>query len=192
MKNKIKKISKLLCVALLIVVLQTMGYTYAKYVSSEKATGQAEIAQWAFQIKKDGETTKNIDLGSTVNRDTLVNGKIAPGTSGVISIVLDASGSEVDLDYTVKFNNEQNKPDNLYFTCAGNQYSNLSDIDTIQGTMEYDAVQKTREIVVLWNWGYETGATKDVKAANDIIDTKNASEITKYTFDVVVTATQSK
>ena len=165
MKNKIKKISKLLFVVLLIVLLQIMGYTYAKYIASDQATGEAEIAQWSFKIEKDG---------------------------GTIKIILDASGSEVDLDYSLQFTNEKNKPANLFFTYAGNQYSSLDEIGEILGNIPYDAIEQKRNIVLLWRWGYETGTTDEAKAANDIIDTKDANSITEYTFDVVVTATQSK
>lgn len=192
MKNKIKKISKLLFVVLLIVVLQIMGYTYAKYIASDQATGEAEIAQWSFKIEKDGEETKNIKLVNTTDPGTLVNGKIAPGSSGTIKIILDASGSEVDLDYSLQFTNEKNKPANLFFTYAGNQYSSLAEIGEIVGNIPYDAIEQKRNIVLLWRWGYETGTTDEAKAANDIIDTKDANSITEYTFDVVVTATQSK
>lgn len=192
MKNKTKKIIRITCAILVVVLIQAIGVTYAKYVAGEKGTGQAEIAKWAFEIVKDGEETKNVQLVSTVDKDTLMNGKIAPGTNGVITIVLDATGSEVDLDYTLKFTNEQNKPDNLIFTCGGKQYKTLSEIDTLQGTIEYDAENKTREIVVLWSWAYESGANIEAIAANDEVDTQNANSITEYTFDIVATATQSK
>ncbi|MBR1540068.1 MAG: hypothetical protein IJ629_02680 [Clostridia bacterium] len=45
--------------------------------------------------------------------------RIAPGTSGNFKIIIDASGSEVGVDYDVTSLGEgNNKPDNLYFTCS--------------------------------------------------------------------------
>ena len=76
MKNKTKKIFKIISVVLLVILLQTMGYTYAKYVTQETGTGQADVAKWAFQIQKEGEQTKTVKLLDTTNKKTLVNGKI--------------------------------------------------------------------------------------------------------------------
>lgn len=192
MKKKTRKIITLTFAILLIVLVQVIGVTYAKYIASENATGQAEIAQWAFQIKKDGETTKNIDLGSTVDSNTLVDGKIAPGTSGQFVITLDATGSEVNTTYSLKFTNEKNKPKNLYFTYQGEKFKSLGEIGEIVGTIRYNDVVRTHGIPISWVWSYETGTSTTDIATNDKIDTENANSITEYTFDAVVTATQSK
>ena len=191
MKNKTKKIIKLLSVLLLVVVLQTMGYTYAKYIAEDQGTGYAEVAKWGFEIVKDGQETKTVHLLDTTDKETLVNGKIAPGTSGMITVELDASASEVDLEYVLEFTNEQNKPDNLFFTYQGEIYKSLSSIGEIIGRINYDSELKTKSINILWRWAYETGGTDEEKAANDIIDTQNANMITEYTFDIVATATQA-
>lgn len=192
MKNKIKKISKILLVILLLIVLQVVGYTYAKYISSEKAIGEAEIAKWSFKLVKDGEEIKKIKLVNTTDPGTLVNGKIAPGSSGAIQLKLDASGSEVSLDYTIQFGNEQNKPKNLYFIYMGKEYSSLSEIGIIRGTINYNANKDPINVAVLWKWDYEKGENNEEKVANDKIDTEDANKIAKYTFDAVVTGTQSE
>ena len=103
-----------LCMMLIMLLLTGAGgYTYARYMSQEKGTRNADIANWAFQIDKNGEQTKNVTLRNTVSKQTLVNGKIAPGTSGEFSITLDATGSEVGVDYTLSFVDEINKPENI-------------------------------------------------------------------------------
>lgn len=192
MKNKIKKIGTVVMAILLIISIQAIGITYAKYIVGEKATGEAEIAQWAFQIKKEGEKTKNINLASTVNSNTLVDGKIAPGTSGQFVITLDATGAEVNATYSLQFSNEKNKPKNLSFTYQGKKYNSLSEIGEIKGTIKYSDVVRTHGIPISWEWSYETGSTIKEIATNDKTDTENASTIDKYTFDVNVTATQGK
>ena len=192
MKNKTRKIIKITFAILLVVLIQTMGVTYAKYIASENATGQAEIAKWAFEIVKDGEENKNIKLVNTIAKDSLVNGKIAPGTSGQIKLQVDGSGSDVDLDYSLKFMNEQNKPQNLFFTYNEAIYKSIADIPEIQGKIEYDEESQVKEIVIDWEWDYETGVFVDDITASDKKDTKDANTITEYTFDVQVTATQSE
>ena len=191
MKNKTIKIIKILSAILLVVMLQAMGYTYAKYITSETGTGQAEIAKWGFQIVKNGSETKNVSLVNTVNNDTLVAGKIAPGTSGAILIAVDATPSEVDVDYTIQFANEKNKPNNIVFTHNGTEYSSLSEI-VVNGEFDYETVNKKREHAVLWRWAYETGTTNKEKTTNDELDTQDANTITQYTFDIIATGTQGQ
>lgn len=191
MKNKTRKIIGVACVILLIVLVQAIGITYAKYIAHEQGSGRAEVAKWGFEIVKEGEQTKTINLASSINEDTLVGGKIAPGTSGVINITVDGLNSEVNLDYTVEFKNEKNKPDNLKFGYKGKTYNSLTDI-VVSGDIKYYEENKQDQIIISWFWNYETGTTPEEKTANDVIDTQNANSIIEYTFDIVATATQSE
>lgn len=190
MKNKTKKIIRLICGVLLIVMLQTIGITYAKYIAKEEGTGHAEVAKWAFEISKDGEQTKTVNLASSVYEDTLINEKMAPGTRGSFDITIDATGSEVDLNYDIKFINEKNKPDNLVFTYGGVGYDSLSKIQKMKGDIKYDDKDRTKTFTIFWEWAYETGLTPEQIEANNVIDTQNANSITQYTFDIVATGTQ--
>ena len=192
MKNKTRKIIKVTCAILLIVLIQVIGVTYAKYLTTETGNGGAEVAKWSFEIVKNGEETKNIQLVNTIDKNTLVNGKIAPGTRGIINIAVDGTGAEVGIDYEVKFNNEKNKPSNLIFFYNGTQYNSLSEIGAIKGNISCESESRTREVLIVWQWKYETGATETEIGQNDKIDTQDANAITKYTFDVVATGTQSE
>jgi len=192
MKNKTRKSFKILCAILVVAIIQSIGFTYAKYVTQDKGTGSAEIAKWAFQMNTAGTQTKTVNLVSTVDKDTLVDGKIAPGTSGSIVITIDATGTEVNMDYSLGFTNEKNKPSNLIFTCYGTDYNSLSEITNLHGTIKHDEENQKRELAILWSWPYETGETTTEINANDVIDSQEANSITQYTFDIVATATQSE
>lgn len=191
MKNKTKKIIGVACAIFLIVLVQAIGITYAKYITSENATGQAEVAKWAFEIVKDGEQMKKINLADTVDNNKLVNGKIAPGTTGTISIGVDATGAEVDMEFTLEFANEQNKPKNMTFIYMGKEYKSLSEIK-MSGTIAHNEKDRINQLIVVWDWRYETGINEEEKLANNIRDTQDANTIEEYTFDIIVTATQSK
>lgn len=191
MKEKTKKIIILLCILLLLIGIGTGGYTYAKYRTTEKGGGQADIAKWSFKVGKENEEIENIKLVNTVNKDTLVNGKIAPGTSGQFFINLDATGSEVGVDYEVKFSNEKNKPTNITFSYSGQKYHSLSEIKDIKGTIGLDDGNKSRRIQILWYWEYETGTGEEINE-NDILDTQEAIDNLDYTFDVSIIGTQSR
>lgn len=191
-KEKNKKIIKILCAVLLLMTLGMTGYTYAKYVTQEKGNGSADIATWSFRIEKDeNEDVKTIRLADTSNKETLLNGKIAPGTSGQFYLKINAVGSEVAVDYKVTFGNEKNKPDNIIFKYDGKTYSSLSEIDAIQGTMGLTDY-KGQLIKVEWEWPYETGSAVNGIASGDKIDTQNGQDNLDYTFDVIATGTQSK
>ncbi len=191
-KEKNKKIIKILCAVLLLMTLGMTGYTYAKYVTQEKGNGSADIATWSFRIEKDeNEDVKTIRLADTSNKETLLNGKIAPGTSGQFYLKINAVGSEVAVDYKVTFGNEKNKPDNIIFKYDGKTYSSLSEIDAIQGTMGLTDY-KGQLIKVEWEWPYETGSAVNGIASGDKVDTQNGQDNLDYTFDVIATGTQSK
>ena len=191
-KEKNKKIIKILCAVLLLMSLGMTGYTYAKYVTQEKGNGSADIATWSFRIEKDeNEDVKTIRLADTSNKETLLNGKIAPGTSGQFYLKINAVGSEVAVDYKVTFENEKNKPDNIIFKYDGKTYSSLSEIDAIQGTMGLTDY-KSQLIKVEWQWPYETGSAVNGIASGDKVDTQNGQDNLDYTFDVIATGTQSK
>ena len=191
-KEKNKKIIKILCAVLLLMSLGMTGYTYAKYVTQEKGNGSADIATWSFRIEQDeNEDVKTIRLADTSNKETLLNGKIAPGTSGQFYLKINAVGSEVAVDYKVTFGNENNKPDNIIFKYDGKTYSSLSEIDAIQGTMGLTDY-KSQLIKVEWEWPYETGSAVNGIASGDKVDTQNGQDNLDYTFDVIATGTQSK
>ena len=192
MKNKSKKIIKIALALLLVVLVQTIGITYAKYISEERGTGEASVAGWAFKMTKNETETKNVELINTVNKSTLVNGKIAPGTSGLIELKIDATGAEVGMDYAINFANEKNKPQNIVFTYNDNTYKSLSEIDDITGNIPYYDAEKFEIVLIEWKWEYETGNTKDLISYNDEIDTQDGIALLNYTFDIIATGTQSR
>lgn len=191
MKNKIKKTIKILSILVLLIIFNTVGYTYAKYIAGEKGTGNADIANWSFKIKKDeGETVKKVKLVSTSYEPRIVDGKLAPGTAGEFSITPDATDSEVDVQYTIRFENEKNKPQNIKFTYLGAVYSSLAEIGDITGVIKCDDETLEKTITIKWEWKYETGKTKEEIEQNDIIDTQDGTSLLDYTFDIVVTGAQ--
>lgn len=181
-----------LCMMLIMLLLTGAGgYTYARYMSQEKGTGNADIANWAFQIDKNGEQTKNVTLRNTVSKQTLVNGKIAPGTSEEFSITLDATGSEVGVDYTLSFVDEINKPENIIFTYNGKEYKSLNEIGSIKGNIGTKN-DRTATILIKWTWLYQTGSTDIEKAENDIKDTKAGTSLLDYSFNIIAKGVQAQ
>lgn len=190
-----KKKKALLILGILLVMLLAFigGQAYAKYVSSIRGEGIAEIATWDFKVNGQKEQVEQINLVSTCNNETLVNNKIAPGTSGEFKIIVDATGSEVGINYNITFTEEENKPQNLKFIYDGVKYDSIKELENnLSGIINANEPNKSKTINIQWEWEYETGKTEEEINANDILDTKDAEQIRNYTFDVIVTGTQVK
>lgn len=189
MKNLSKKV--LIGVALVAILISAiMGMTYSKYISRVTGNGALEVAKWSFKVNDETEEFATIKLLDTYNEETLVNGKIAPGTSGSFDLVVDATGAEVGVRYEVNFENETNKPTNLKFKHGDQVFDNIEEYEQyFSDVINANDNDKVRTLTVEWEWAYETGAESEI-AANDAIDTQEGMNALDYTFDVVVTGTQ--
>lgn len=189
--SKKKKAVIALCILVVMLVAFIGGQAYAKYISQVRGNGIAEIATWSFKVNGEKEQVQEIRLASTCNNQTLVNNKIAPGTSGSFNIKIDATGSDVGINYNITFAQEENKPQNLKFVYGGIEYSSIKELEgKLSGMIEANERDKTRTINVRWQWDYETGRDLSQINENDIVDTKDATNVANYTFQVIVTGTQ--
>ncbi len=187
-----KKKAVIISAILVAIILSFIGgQTYSKYVTEVRGDGTAQIATWDFKVNGQKEEVQTISLGSTYDSSTLVNGKIAPGTEGNFQIIVDATGSDVGIDYKIKFSDETTKPTNLKFYYQEVEYNSILELgDALSGTINADDENKAKTFDIKWKWNYETGSNPTEIASNDKIDTQNAQEITNYEFDVIVSGTQ--
>ncbi len=189
--SKKKKIIVIVAILSAIVISFLGGQTFSKYITEVKGTGSAQVAMWSFKVYGDNEQTQNVKLASTVDDNTLVDNKIAPGTKGSFSIKIDGEGSDVGINYNIKVQNETQKPANLFYTYQGKTYTDLNELAlTASGTINADDSNKVKEILVNWEWPYQTGSDEISKSKNDVQDTQDGKNISNYTFDIVVTGTQ--
>ena len=189
--KKNKKILFVILILLAIILSFIGGKTFSKYMSQVQGSGTAEIANWVFKVNGTEDLVQSVDLLSTYNNETLIDNKVAPGTSGHLDIIIDATGSEVGVDYKVKFLNETEKPQNLVFIYNDNEYATIQELqEDLSGTINANEDNKTRTITINWEWQYETGENENEINQNDIIDTQNAKDFENYTFDINVIGTQ--
>ena len=186
---------KKVIIAILILAVMVLafigGQAYAKYITEVKGEGVAEVATWSFKVNGQKEQVQAINLSSTCNDETLVDNKIAPGTSGSFNIIVDGTDSDVGINYNITFKDEANKPNNLKFIYEDVEYNSIQELqNNLSGTINANDEDKTRILNVGWEWKYETGSNETEIANNDSIDTQNAEAIQNYTFNVVVTGTQ--
>ena len=189
--KKNKKIVLIVIATIAISLSFVGGQAYAKYMSRVTGQGTADIASWSFKVNENEEKLQTISLKSTMNNATLTNNQIAPGTEGEFQIKLDATGSELGINYIIKFENESQKPTNLKFTYDEKTYNSLTDLQQdLTGIINANDSDKTKTLTIGWNWKYETGSTVQEISTNDLIDTQDAKQMSNYTFDVIVSGTQ--
>ena len=188
--SKNKKILIGLSVLVALILAYIGGNVLAKYQSQAKGDGIANVAKWSFNVNGYGPTIQTIAINQNYNEDTLINGRIGPGTEGDFDIILNATGSEVGIEYNVEFLNEQNKPKNLKFRYNGEEFNTLEELAAkLTGTIDANDSDKIKFLNITWFWDYETGNTSEI-SQNDLLDTNDGTDAFDYTFDVVVTGTQ--
>lgn len=155
-----------LALALTLVTSCLTGGTLAKYTTSVSGTGTATVAKWAFEVNGSSETISNIVLGETMEDYENIKEKvIAPGTKGKFILDLDASGSDVGVDYAVKIAKAEGTtlPNNLKFKVDNYDY-NLD--SSAEGTIAYDANSDNmkKSLTVEWEWPYGENADDNTYA----------------------------
>ena len=197
--TKQKRALRICLVVALVILIFLVGYTFAKYYSEIKGGGNGTIAKWSFVANNSKDTIQTISLVDTANNVSLVEGKIAPGTKGSFDIVIDATGSEVGVDYEVNVAEETNLPTNLLYKVTvdgktSESYSSLTELADAELTGNLDTINGdfSKTITVEWEWPYETinenGVTEGDAA--DLID--GTKENLNYEFVLQIIGTQSK
>ena len=134
-----------------------------------------------FKISYKNLDFKSLNLVDTIDKNTLIYEKIAPGTSGSFNILL---YSNQNLKYRIEFHSINDKPKNLKFMALKNNQI-LEETNTLEelsrrlvGCINKD---ENINITIKWYWNYED---KKNEEATDIQDTKDVKKIKKYQFDV--------
>ena len=194
MKKSKKRIILFIILILLIIFMALLsGGSYSKYLTQVNGKGVIEVAKWAFLVNGETASVTNINLAKTYKAETLAENTIAPGTNGSFDIKIDATGSEVGIDYKVVFQNEENKPQNLQFTYDGHTVNTIKELEQfLKGTIEANSSEKIKIMTIEWNWPYETGNLENEKSIQDEEDTNDGKLLEQYKFDIVVTGTQVK
>ena len=196
-----KKILSLVLLIALVLLMCLAGYTFARYYKTVDAgTAASNIARWSF------------GAGDTLSTISLSDQKIAPGTTGNFAIEVDATNSEVGVDYEVKFSNEKNVPRKMKFyavttdqktlrqqTITVNSLSELE--EKINGSIPVAVGNQKRTITVYWEWPFnenaqdgidnEDGTLKLDSNGNPILDENNNNSL-HCSFDVQIIGRQTK
>ena len=186
----------LLLIAIVAVILAT--YAWAKYAEKFDGEATASIAKWNV-------TQSTADAGFTETFEHVVDGKIAPGTSGQLSAGIDVTGTEVDVDYTITLLSvdpvgDGIVPENFVLKDENGTiiYKNKAIVAGTNGKLAEGTIAagSTGEAAkgsktFSWEWPYETGTDEEKEANNaqDTVDGKKAGSFkVTYKIDAVQTA----
>lgn len=169
---------KILVVAVLLLLLAISYGTYAIYRSSATSSDSIRAAHWVVTVN-DGDivSSNNFTLGGLDCGNSSIgqNGTFAPGDTCTATIEVDATGSEVAVDYTVTV-------DSSALTTANSQITVTADAnhDPLTGNIPYstteNAMKKTIVLNVTWNAVDE--AAQNTTDVNTALNTNLAIPVT--------------
>ena len=181
----------ILLALLLITAIAFSMYAYAKYKTTLKGNGTATVAKWSFKVNGQTQTIPNIDLATTMKKvNNVAENKLAPGTEGSFDLNLDATGSEVAIDYNIKLAVTE-KPTNLRFYTDSSYTKEIASTDgvmNVSGVMSLEEIKTIQTKTIYWKWAYQTGTAANDIVANDKIDTADSKK--SVTMTITVTGTQ--
>ena len=130
-----------------------------------------------FDVQYQNSTMKALNLADTVDNQTLVYEKIAPGTSGKFDIVLH---SNQNMNYQIAFESKNEKPTHLQFYTLGDgkKYATLEELG--KHLMGKILENEEKIIPIYWEWGYETNTEQNIQ------DTLDAKKMREYDFLIYV------
>lgn len=162
-------------IALLVVAIIGTG-VYAYYQTQMNATGNMHTKAWVFTAKGNSK-----ELNETFS-DTIAD--LQPGASGKYKITIDATGTEVDLDYLVDvvYTSGSATITNLKFYTDEAHTIEMLGTNKISGTILASDTTRTKDVYIYYNWPYDSG--------DQTIDTADAGKT--VSFNITVTGTQKK
>ena len=164
---------KILVIAVLLLLIAVSYTTYAIYKTA--VTGDAEVtaATWSVTFKNGQETLNDsytVTLtGADCTNTHVAEGKIAPGATCTKDIVLDITGTEVDVAYTASAGDvTAEKSGSSVATTNANEFT--ATLTPANGTIAYNAASKTQTLRLTVTWA----GTDDSEA--DPADTINNAD----------------
>lgn len=141
-------------------------------IGENQVTAEKQTKEIYLKVDYKNLDFKKVNLLDTTND---IYRKIAPGTSGEFSIILNSTSN---LDYQIKFQSKNSKPENLEFSIKGENktYKNLKEMEAVlKGTITKN---QQKEITICWKWEYETDKNQDIQ------DTEDGAKLKNYNFTV--------
>lgn len=136
--------------------------------------------EYKFKIDYKNMDFKAINLFETIDKETLIYEKIAPGTSGNFNILLE---SNQNLKYKIEFYSINQKPKNLNFKTLKDGIL-IGEADTLEELSQkltgYISEDQKVNITIVWYWNFENN-----NGETDLQDTLDSQNIKRYQFNIL-------
>ena len=143
-------------------------FIFFKFLNQEQKQKEKinkKTNKYEIKISKGEKKKESINLFKTIDKKTLVNEKVAPGTKGYFEIILI---SDIDTQYKIEIKKKNKKPKNLKFLIENGQEGKIRK-------------KEPKKILVNWEWCYEINNEENKQ------DTQDGENIEKYNFEIIVT-----
>lgn len=192
--NKNKKIFLILACLALLVFIGSTAYTYAKYFTVKQGIMGSEIRIWNIKINdeniKTGQRLSETITATIDENKHTASGKIAPGSKGHFTIVVDYSNVDLSFNYELLMGENENLPDLKIYKLE------VDDVEITQtdgANMSNDVIitdpdddrKKIIEVFIEWNDDENNGATMSNEE-----DTQIPINYDSIEFDVEIILTQ--
>ena len=165
-----KKIKIMLAIFLLLLLVDLVQQSYAKYTSSATATGNFAIAEWSFKINTQ-DVIANNNFSSTIvpvfdSNQYIASGVIAPTSTGYFDLVIDSSDVGVAFSEQISLSIPSTSPvQDIVFTGYklnnGQTVSFLNSTPTITTNHSLNEAQTTNTYRFFIEWIDGDGETMD-------------------------------
>ncbi len=174
--NNLKKKGILLAISILLLIAAGIYFTLAWYTKMTSVGGlEFDVARWDFSANYSIDAyTINVYTYSNVHDQ-----KAAPGTAGVIPIMLNAEESEADINYKLMIDRttmSEEFQERIFFYVDEEMTEMITDENPITGIAKMGVVT---EVPIYWKWIYEQkdipdGYYKIIEDADkfDVFDTE--------------------
>lgn len=166
-------------VALTLVTSSLVGGTFAKYTTTTSGKATATVAKW--NVKLTDGTNEYTDSNKIALEGSGTNKTVAPGDSGTFDLVVDATGTQVDVEYVFTMPDMTNSVIQFYKSDGS-----AITADDLKGTISKDATDADKKVekTIKWEWKQDND--------NDAADTAKgvAATGTAEEFEISLTASQ--
>lgn len=110
--NISRKCRFLIALLSLLLLMNLIQESYAKYISSASANGNFVVAQWAFKVNEQ-DVLNNNDFSNQIvpvidENAHIKDGVIAPTSTGYVDLVIDFTNVAVDFTETISLSYDEN------------------------------------------------------------------------------------
>lgn len=158
---KEKKIILFVLLGIILSLCGIGGASYSLYKSSPRGRTSGAIANWSFYVNNSKDTF-SIDLAK--NAKNTSDGKLAPGSYGSFDINLDASSTDVDVNYKITFSDMKGKPTGLRFYLDENYTSEINLDETQISGIIYQGNNMVKTVTIYWKWNYNSVDDNDFQS----------------------------